>query len=79
MTISLVYFVLQAAVAFSAGYFMRKSLVEAKIGSAEERQAAFFKTPKVGAEAKYREKMLEVEEEAHKLWAEIVMSSGETC
>jgi len=60
--ISLVYFVLIAAVAFSAGYFMRKSLAEAKIGSAEEAASRILQDAERDAEAKYREKMLEAKE-----------------
>ena len=59
-TISFVYFVLIAAVAFSAGYFMRKSLAEAKIGSAEEAASRIIQDAERDAEAKYREKMLEL-------------------
>jgi len=70
-TISFVYFVLIAAVAFSAGYFMRKSLAEAKIGSAEEAASRIIQDAERDAEAKYREKMLEAKEESHKLRAEI--------
>ncbi|MGI6567343.1 MAG: ribonuclease Y [Limnochordia bacterium] len=50
---------------------MRKSLAEAKIGSAEEAASRIIQDAERDAEAKYREKMLEAKEESHKLRAEI--------
>jgi ribonuclease Y len=69
--ITFVYFVLIAAVAFSAGYFMRKYLAEAKIASAEEAARRILQDAEREAEAKHREMMLEAKEEAHKLRSEL--------
>ncbi|NMB12029.1 MAG: ribonuclease Y [Firmicutes bacterium] len=60
-----------AAVAFGAGYFMRKYLAEAKITSAEEAAHRILQDAEREAEAKHREMMLEAKEEAHKLRAEL--------
>lgn len=65
------YFVLTAAVAFGAGYFVRKSLAEAKIASAEEAARRIIQDAERDAEAKNRELMLEAKEEAHKLRTEL--------
>jgi len=69
--ITLLYFVLIAAVAFGAGYFMRKSLAEAKIQSAEEAAQRILQDAEREAEARQREVMLEAKEEAHKLRSEL--------
>lgn len=69
--INFLYFVLIAAVAFGAGYFMRKSLAEAKIASAEEAARRIIQDAERDAEAKHREMMLEAKEEAHKLRSEL--------
>ncbi|NMB45556.1 MAG: ribonuclease Y [Firmicutes bacterium] len=69
--ITFLYFALIAAVAFGAGYFMRKSLAEAKIISAEEAARRIIQDAERDAEAKSRELMLEAKEEAHKLRAEL--------
>ncbi|NLJ86475.1 MAG: ribonuclease Y [Firmicutes bacterium] len=60
-----------AAVAFGAGYFMRKSLAEAKIQSAEEAAQRILQDAEREAEARQREVMLEAKEEAHKLRSEL--------
>jgi ribonuclease Y len=69
--IILLYFVLVAAVAFGAGYFMRRSLAEAKIKSAEEAAERIMQDAERDAEARQREVMLEAKEEAHKLRSEL--------
>ncbi len=69
--INFLYFVFIAAVAFGAGYFMRKSLAEAKIASAEEAARRIIQDAERDAEAKHREMMLEAKEEAHKLRSEL--------
>ena len=69
--ITLLYFVLIAAVAFGAGYFMRKSLAEAKIQSAEEAAQRILQDAEREAEARQREVMLEAKEEAHKPRSEL--------
>lgn len=77
MAIIFVYVALVAAVAFGAGYFMRKSLAEAKIRSAEEAAQRIIQDAKREAEAKKREIMLEAKEEIHRFRNELERESRE--
>lgn len=58
------------AVCFGIGYFIRKSLAEAKISSAEEAAAQIVEAAKKEAEAQKKETVLEAKDEIHKLRAE---------
>lgn len=57
-------------VCFGIGYFIRKSLAEAKISSAEEAAALIIETAKKDAEALKKEAVLEAKDEAHRLRTE---------
>lgn len=55
---------------FGIGYFIRKSLAEAKISSAEHAASQIIENAKVEAEALKKEKVLEAKDEAFKLRTE---------
>lgn len=54
-------------VAFVVGYFMRKSIAEAKISSAEEAAKNIIENAQKGIEASKKEAILEAKDEAHKI------------
>lgn len=60
---------------FAAGYFIRRILAEAKIGSAEQAAEKIVEEAKKEAEAAKREILLESKEEAHRLRTEIEQES----
>ncbi|MDS1029045.1 ribonuclease Y [Bacillota bacterium LX-D] len=62
---------LSVLAAFVGGYFLRKSLAEAKIASAEEAARKIVEDAEKEAEAKKRESILEAKEEVHKLRNEV--------
>ena len=64
-------------VAFIAGYFLRKSLAEAKIISAEKEAEKIVEDAKKDGEAKKREAILEVKEETLKLRNEVEKENRE--
>jgi len=57
-------------VCFGIGYFIRKSLAEAKISSAEQAAALIIENAKKDAEAIRKETVLEAKDEAHRLRTE---------
>nr|WP_277998256.1 ribonuclease Y [Zhaonella formicivorans] len=63
--------------AFIGGYFLRKSLAEAKIASAEEAAKKIVEEAEKEAEAKKREAILEAKEEVHKLRNEVERENRE--
>ncbi|WP_227767803.1 ribonuclease Y [Zhaonella formicivorans] len=73
------YFItlLLAIGAFIGGYFLRKSLAEAKIASAEEAAKKIVEEAEKEAEAKKREAILEAKEEVHKLRNEVERENRE--
>ncbi|WP_231682280.1 ribonuclease Y [Phosphitispora fastidiosa] len=58
-------------IAFIVGYFIRKSLAEAKISSAEEAAKKIREEAEKASEARKREAILEAKEEVHKLRSEV--------
>lgn len=66
-----------AVVAFIIGYFLRKSLAESKISSAEEAAKKIVSDAEKSAEAKKREAILEAKEEVLKLKNEVEKESRE--
>jgi len=58
------------AACFGIGYFIRKSLAEAKISSAEEAARQLIEAAKKEAEAQKKEAVLEAKDEIHRLRAE---------
>jgi ribonuclease Y len=54
-------------VGFGIGYVLRKSLAEAKIGSAEARALQIIESAQRDVEAKQREMLLEAKDEAHRI------------
>lgn len=58
------------AICFGVGYFIRKSLAEAKISSAEQAAQQIISTAEKEAEALKKEKVLEAKDEAHRLRTE---------
>jgi ribonuclease Y len=58
------------AICFGIGYFIRKSLAEAKISSAEEAARQLIESAKKEADAQKKELVLEAKDEIHKLRAE---------
>ncbi len=54
-------------VGFGVGYVVRKSLAEAKIGSAEARALQIIESAQRDVEAKQREMLLEAKDEAHRI------------
>jgi ribonuclease Y len=54
-------------VGFGIGYVVRKSLAEAKIGSAEARALQIIESAQRDVEAKQREMLLEAKDEAHRI------------
>lgn len=59
--------VIVAVVSFAVGYLMRRSMAEAKLGSAEAEAQRLVTVAQQDAEAKKREVLLEAKEEVHKL------------
>lgn len=57
-------------ICFGIGYFIRKSLAEAKISSAEEAARQLIEAAKKEADAQKKEAVLEAKDEIHKLRAE---------
>jgi len=64
-------------IAFIVGYFLRKSIAEAKIISAEEAAKKIIAEAEKGAEAKKREAILEAKEEVLKLRNEVEKENRE--
>jgi ribonuclease Y len=64
-------------ITFVAGYFIRKSLAEAKIASAEEAAKKVLEEAQKAAEAKKREAVLEAKEEVLKLRNEVEKENRE--
>ncbi|MFZ5639356.1 MAG: ribonuclease Y [Bacillota bacterium] len=64
-------------ITFVAGYFIRKSLAEAKIASAEEAAKRVLEEAEKAAEAKKREAVLEAKEEVLKLRNEVERENRE--
>jgi len=62
--------VLFGAIGFAVGYFLRKSVGEAKIASAEDQAKRVLEEAERGAEAIKREARVEVKDELHKLRTE---------
>ena len=58
------------AIGFTIGYFLRKSLAEAKINTAEEAAKKILEEANREAEAKKREAILEAKEEIHRMRSE---------
>ena len=58
------------AIGFAIGYFLRKSLAEAKINTAEEAAKKIIEEANREAEAKKREAILEAKEEIHRMRSE---------
>jgi conserved hypothetical protein YmdA/YtgF len=58
------------AICFGIGYFIRKSLAEAKISSAEQAARLIIETAKKDAEALKKETILEAKDEAHRIRTE---------
>ncbi len=58
------------AVAFAAGYFLRKQFSESKIGSAEARAKEIIEDAIKAGEAQKRELLIEAKEETHRMRAE---------
>jgi len=69
--------VLAGAIAFVVGYFVRRSLAEAKITSAEEAAKKVLEEAEKAAEAKKREAVLEAKEEVLKLRNEVEKENRE--
>jgi len=69
--------IIVALIAFGAGYFVRKSLAEAKINSAEIQAKKIIEDAEKEAESKKRELMLEAKEEALKLRNEMERENKE--
>ncbi|WP_436756433.1 Rnase Y domain-containing protein, partial [Streptomyces sp. URMC 124] len=59
-----------AAIFFGFGYFIRKSLAEAKISSAEHAALQIIESAKKEAEALKKETVLEAKDEVHRIRAE---------
>ncbi|MGO4373239.1 Rnase Y domain-containing protein, partial [Paenibacillus sp. MCAF20] len=58
------------AIFFVIGYFIRKSIAEAKISSAEQAAVQIVENAKKEAEAQKKETVLEAKDEVHKLRSE---------
>ena len=56
-----------AAAAFAGGYFVRRTVAEAKLGSAEAEAKRIVEQAIQSAEAKKRESLLEAKEEVHRM------------
>jgi ribonuclease Y len=69
-TVAIVLAVLGLAVGLVAGYFVRKAVGEARIGSAEEAAKRIEEAARREAEQKKRESMIEVKEELQRLRAD---------
>jgi ribonuclease Y len=71
----IIYYLIIASVAISAGFFagyiLRKKIAEAKIVSAEEASKKMLEEAKRNVEAKKKEAILEAKEEVHKLRTEL--------
>ncbi len=65
--LTLLTYVLTASLAGAIGYFIRKSIAEAKISSAEEEAKRIVAEAEKVGEAKQRERLLEAKEEIHKI------------
>ncbi|MDF2660795.1 MAG: ribonuclease [Paenibacillus sp.] len=70
IVITIVIALVVGAICFGIGYFIRKSLAEAKISSAEEAARQLIEAAKKEAEAQKKEAVLEAKDEIHKLRAE---------
>jgi len=77
LALTIVMYGLVAAIAFLAGYLIRKKFAEAAIKSAEEEAARLLETAKRDAESKKREALVEAREEIHKLRAEMEKEARE--
>ena len=67
---SLIALVVGISLGFGIGYFIRKSLAEAKISSAEQAARLIIETAKKDAEALKKETILEAKDEAHRIRTE---------
>ena len=66
------------AIVFAAiGYFVRKSIAEGKIGSAEQEAKNILSEAEKQAQATKREKIVEAKEEVHKLRKDLEVESRE--
>lgn len=74
---TILFALVAAAVAFVAGYFVRKSLAEAKIASAEEQARRIVDEANKVAEARKREIVLEAKEEIIKFRNEVERENKE--
>lgn len=77
LIITLIRYLIVAALAGGVGYFVRKVIAEAKITSAEEEARRIIADANRDAEAKKREALLESKEEVHKLRSEVERESRE--
>ncbi|WP_019119196.1 ribonuclease Y [Brevibacillus massiliensis] len=68
--ITLILLIVVLVAGFIAGYFVRRSIAEAKISSAEEAAKQIVEEAKRDAEAVKKEKVLEAKDEVHKLRTE---------
>ncbi len=68
--LGLIIVVAVAVAAFAAGFFVRKSIAEAKISSAEEAARNILENARKDVEASKKEAILEAKEEAHKIRTE---------
>lgn len=73
----IIILILSVLAAFAVGYFVRKSIAEAKIASAENQAAKIIEESQRAAEAKKRETVLEAKEEVLKFRNEVERESKE--
>lgn len=76
-TITVLICVAIAAIAFLAGYLIRKSIAEARISSAEEQASRILDEARKQAESKKRESLVEAKEEVHRMRSEFDRESKE--
>jgi ribonuclease Y len=65
--IAVVVSLITLTIGFGIGYFVRKSIAEAKIGTAEAQALQIIESAQRDIEAKQKEALLEAKEEAHRL------------
>lgn len=70
IAITIVLVVAALVIGFGVGYFIRKSLAEAKISSAEQAAVQIVENAKKEAEAQKKETVLEAKDEIHRIRAE---------
>jgi len=69
--------IITALAAFAIGYFIRKTIAEREIGSAEEAAKTILAEAEKQAQAIKREKIIEAKEEVHKLRKDLDLESRE--